>query len=416
MPDSLSTTTDALIAEAERALEQGRHEAAERALREAIRLAPDAFPAHARLGILLQGLRRFEEAIEIFRRALEIRPQAPRILRHLGTCHKETNRLRDAIRYFRMALELRPGMIDALVDLGNTHQELGETGEALACHRRALAIQPRSSNVHHNMALCLFDDRDLGPAERAFRNALNGDDPNPMSACFLGILLEQQGRTKEAAPLLERASRANAFCGCLLDSVRYAFRHGKKARFFSNTAQVLRHALGQAPKEGLFLEFGVYYGNSLAIITEETQGEVHGFDSFEGLPESWFVGREKNPAGTEDSGAYSTGGRLPNVPGNAVLHRGWFEDSLPGFVEEHQGPVAFMNVDCDIYSSTKTIFRYLGDRIRPGTVIVFDEYFCYPEWREHEYRAFQEFIRATGLKYEYIAFSYFTAQAAVKIL
>jgi hypothetical protein len=35
---------------------------------------------------------------------------------------------------------------------------------------------------------------------------------------------------------------------------------------------------------------------------------------------------------------------------------------------------------------------------------VFDEYFNYPGWRQHEYKAWQEFIVANKLNYQYQGF------------
>ena len=75
-----------------------------------------------------------------------------------------------------------------------------------------------------------------------------------------------------------------------------------------------------------------------------------------------------------------------------------------------------MNVDCDIYSATKTIFDLLHDRIVPGTVIAFDEYFCNPYWRQDEFKAFQEAVEQYGWTYEYLSFCPFARQAVVKIL
>ena len=59
---------------------------------------------------------------------------------------------------------------------------------------------------------------------------------------------------------------------------------------------------------------------------------------------------------------------LPKVKENVELHKGWFNESLPPFLEQHPGPVAFIHVDCDLYSSTKTLLDLLAPRIRPGTV------------------------------------------------
>ncbi len=98
-------------------------------------------------------------------------------------------------------------------------------------------------------------------------------------------------------------------------------------------------------------------------------------------------------------------GRLPKVPSNVVLHRGWFNQTAPQFAEQNTGPLAFLHVDCDLYSSTAAIFAALLDRIVPGTVVVFDEYFNYPNWKSHEHKAFTEFQGMSGKKFRHIGYS-----------
>ena len=110
---------------------------------------------------------------------------------------------------------------------------------------------------------------------------------------------------------------------------------------------------------------------------------VHGFDSFEGLPEPWT-------GWTVDRGGFGGEG-LPKVEPNVELHVGWFDDTLGPFLADHPGDVSFVHIDSDIYSSARTILRGLADRLQPGSVIVFNEYFNYPNWKQHEFRAFQEF-------------------------
>lgn len=107
-------------------------------------------------------------------------------------------------------------------------------------------------------------------------------------------------------------------------------------------------------------------------------------------------------------------GNLPQVNKNVRLVKGWFNETLPAFIKEHSEPCAFIHVDCDLYSSTKTIFDNLKNQICTGTVIAFDEYFNYPGWQEGEYKAFMEFIAWSGLEFEYIARTD-AAQVAVKI-
>jgi predicted O-methyltransferase YrrM len=77
--------------------------------------------------------------------------------------------------------------------------------------------------------------------------------------------------------------------------------------------------------------------------------------------------------------------------------------------------VRFANIVCDIYSSASTVLTLLADRLRPGTILVFDEFIGNRTWRDHEYKAFQEYVAQSGTGFEYIAASPFTRQVAVRL-
>ena len=160
-------------------------------------------------------------------------------------------------------------------------------------------------------------------------------------------------------------------------------------------------------KNKLILEFGVFSGKSINQISSMTNQKVYGFDSFKGLPDYWRIGHDVGSFARDD---------IPKVNENVELIIGWFDDTLDDFLSIHKEDVGFLHIDCDVYSSTKTIFNKLQDRIKSGCIICFDEYFNYPNWEEHEYRAFQEFINITGLKYKYICMNGWHEQVAVEIL
>jgi len=192
------------------------------------------------------------------------------------------------------------------------------------------------------------------------------------------------------------------------EAVDYIIANMQEAMVLPDRLALLGFALARAPSEGLVLEFGVEKGASLTHLARLTPRIVHGFDSFEGLPGDW--------SGTKEAkGAFSLRGKLPKVPANAKLHVGWFDQTLPDFLAGDPQPCALVHVDCDIYASTVSIFAGLKGRIEPGTVIVFDEYFNYPGWRQHEYKAFQEFIADSGLAYRYLGFSAEKGHVAVLI-
>lgn len=146
--------------------------------------------------------------------------------------------------------------------------------------------------------------------------------------------------------------------------------------------------------DGLILEFGVYTGGSVNKLAKlSPKRTIFGFDSFEGLPEDWSGHSVKS---------YFKINKLPKVRKNVTLLKGWFDDTLPEFVKKHDEKIALLHVDCDLYSSTKTIFDHLKNQITDGTIIIFDEYWNYPNWKEHEFKAFNEFLSKSEFTPEYL--------------
>lgn len=190
-------------------------------------------------------------------------------------------------------------------------------------------------------------------------------------------------------------------------SADYAEAHMADAIIFEDATKMLKYCVKNAPK-GAVLEFGVADGGSIAEIASVYKGTVHGFDSFEGLPEDWS-------GHTEAAGTFDRGGTLPKVPKNVELHKGWFSDTIPVWKQAHPDPVGFLHMDCDIYSSTRDVLALMKDRLRPGTIIKFDEYFNYPNWQKHEFRAWAEFVAEHGVEYRYIAFTALHGRVAVEI-
>jgi hypothetical protein len=189
------------------------------------------------------------------------------------------------------------------------------------------------------------------------------------------------------------------------ESARFVDEQMPMALTYSDRYALLDASLKVVAIDGLYCEFGVYKGVTINFIAERTKSEVHGFDSFEGLPEDWNA---NCPQGTFRVP------ELPQVRPNVTLHKGWFNVTIPGFAKACTGPIAFLHVDCDLYSSTKTIFEMLGNRLVAGSVIQFDEFFNYPNWRQGEYQAWVEF--SEGITFEYLGYVPTAQHVAVKII
>jgi hypothetical protein len=183
------------------------------------------------------------------------------------------------------------------------------------------------------------------------------------------------------------------------DAATYAYENFKTAHYFQSKKSLYDFLLPLLKdKKGLCLEFGVFKGATINYFAKNLPNiQWHGFDSFEGLPETW--------SGTGLSkGAFSLDGKLPTVATNVTLHKGWFDQTAPAFFKNQSTPVDFVHMDADLYSATKTILEAIVPNIVDKTMILFDEYFGQIAWREHEHKAFTEWL--TQNEFKAIALAY----------
>ena len=180
------------------------------------------------------------------------------------------------------------------------------------------------------------------------------------------------------------------------DSADYADSRMPQALCLSDIRALWRHAFAARVAGGLIVEFGVWRGQSISFLASLTKEIIYGFDSFEGLAEDW-------KGWDLSKGSFSLGGVPPPVPTNVTLIKGWFDETLPSFLRKHPEPFSFVHIDCDTFEAASFVLNGSADRIRKGTVFVFDEYFGYRGWRMGEFKAWQQFVAARGLSYEYLA-------------
>ena len=199
-------------------------------------------------------------------------------------------------------------------------------------------------------------------------------------------------------------------------SQAFVKKYLSQAKCFGIDAQVMKYASDQITLDGFILEMGVCTGRTINFIAAlNSEKVIYGFDSFEGMPEEWNRGDDLPiPKGTF---AFLDNKMLPLVLHNVQLIKGLFQDTLPKFLETILGnkPISFLHVDSDIYSSAKTIFKVLAKNIVEGSIILFDDFYNYPEFHEHEFKALQEFLSENNKKAEYLAFNENWEQVAVRI-
>lgn len=164
----------------------------------------------------------------------------------------------------------------------------------------------------------------------------------------------------------------------------------------------IEHAISLANMDyKISAEFGVSSGESLRVLRNNLpiSHQIYGFDSFLGLPEDW-----KNTP--QRKGAFSTNGVIPKID-NVIFYPGWFDSTIDQFKKEVEvQPLCILHVDCDLYSSTKTVLYGMNEFISPSTIIVFDEWIYNhdPRFCDHEQKAFLEWAEDTERSFKFIKF------------
>lgn len=340
-------------------------------------------------------------AVAAFEQAQADEPTFPALTEALASAYRRDARYADALRVTDGA----PGR-QCRYERGLSLLALGEAAAALAVFDAILADDAEhavSWFASHAPALELHGrDEAVRRLERATACVgANGKYWGFLAA--YGLLAGDPG----AEEVIRTHVQPHPARRALVDGIHALLPHcPQPARLFGLSAALLRFAMEQAAGEGMVLEFGVRRGTSITVLAGVAGQEVHGFDSFEGLPEDWQ---------NESAGVMTTGAVLPEVPANVRLHAGWFEDTLDPFLAAQAGPVRLVNIDSDIYASARFVLDRLKGRIQPGTVIVFDEFIGNRTWADDEFKAFAEYVAESGVRWRVLALAPFTKQVAVVI-
>ncbi len=172
-----------------------------------------------------------------------------------------------------------------------------------------------------------------------------------------------------------------------------------RQEFFSNAFKALRFN----GIDGDYAEFGSWGGLTFALAFRESRRRGHhanlwAFDSFQGLPPAqveadehpeWRAGRLATTL--EEFHASCAGNGIPRTAYTVVP--GFYEDTLSTLsVSDEPTNIALAYVDCDLYSSTQAVLRFLEPRLKHGMIVAFDDYFCWsPSQISGERKALLEF-------------------------
>ena len=192
------------------------------------------------------------------------------------------------------------------------------------------------------------------------------------------------------SPLRKVYSKAARFSAEQRDRAQWLTSHylrfamDQRERIFLATS---RFAHINRPIRGYYFEFGCHGANTMRMAWKHSR-HLHewtfvGFDSFEGLPEigaedKQTIWKQGKLATSEEAFVRSV--TAAGMPRERLLTvKGFYENSLTGQLKAKLLPTkaAMVYVDCDLYRSTVPVLEFVKEFLQPGTVIVFDDWFCF---------------------------------------
>jgi O-methyltransferase len=137
---------------------------------------------------------------------------------------------------------------------------------------------------------------------------------------------------------------------------------------------------------GDYLEFGVFRGDTFIHAYRRAARlmpfmRFWAFDSFAGLPDlsgpdiggEFHAGQFACTQETFEQNLRAAGidmSRIEIVPG-------WFDRSLTPDVKSRLSVASIVYIDADLYASTVPVLNFLSDVVTTGTVLIFDDWFCF---------------------------------------
>ena len=446
--------------------EQGKLEEAIEAFKKALLIKPDFAEAYNNMGYTLNEQSKLEEAIEAFKKALSIKPDYAAAYNNMGNNLTKQGKFEDAIEAFKKALLIMPDYAEVHNNMGYTLKEQGKLKEALVAFKKALAIKPDYAAAYNNMGNALRDQGKLNEAIANYEKALSIKSDYALAYNNMGIALQDQGKMEEAVEAynkalsvkpdfdeaflnlsstaknisdakswIESCLRANPYhLEAKLLLIALQFYEGDKSGFntlaktylkdhpftrsfawlfsltelpelYFNRWALFDRIIDLSKQDRPFYEFGVWRGEAFQhLINAFKKG--YGFDTFDGLPEDWHDTK---------AGTYSSNGKIPEIEGGEFIV-GKFENSLPEFFSEPRPMASVINFDADLYSSTICALNHSRSVIDKHTILIFDEFIMNKNWEQDEFKALNEFCLKNNFTFEVLAISFFTKQAAVRLL
>jgi len=189
---------NALLQQAEEALEKKDYQAALAPLKTVTGAAPGSADAWFYLGYAYHGLHQDAEARDAYGKAVQLNPELYQAQANLGLLLFAMKDVAGALPHLQKAVALKPTEARSHLDLGTALEAGGQTSEAESELRRALQLDPKLDAAAYQLGKIELDQKQYSSAAGDFEKALAIDPERAEAELGLASAREALGQTTQA--------------------------------------------------------------------------------------------------------------------------------------------------------------------------------------------------------------------------
>ena len=126
---------------------------AEKFYKEILKTHPNHAGTYVNLGMTLNKLAKYKEAMDCYEKAIQINPNDANPHYNLANLYQNFDKHEEAVNFYNRAIQVNPNHLSAYNNLGNVFKDLGEYKKAINCYTKAIQINPNNAEVYNNLGL-----------------------------------------------------------------------------------------------------------------------------------------------------------------------------------------------------------------------------------------------------------------------
>lgn len=190
---------------AQKKIEQGRYEIAEKILTKLIEIDPEDQMAHVILARCYRFKRMYDPGRNMIKKVIKMNPRNDKAYVELGRVYRTTGRYLEAKQMFEKAIEMNPFNPEAYIELVWWYREQGVSYKTVELLQKVIEIDPENYSAYAELGTFLRYSKNSHSVEAIFKKIIEDNPRNEVAYIILGWYYEDRAEYTKAKEMFEKA-------------------------------------------------------------------------------------------------------------------------------------------------------------------------------------------------------------------